>query len=164
MLIFFFKTSEQFTSSRICKIIFVFRVSADDGTLRKSGSKIATNGSLQIHKKHQNQSPVRQASVVSPVQSWHEDIRDMGLNEEVVDDVDIDSEENEHYASVSDQHHYSTLRKGSQSSSGPSRYQRNSHFSQFSRLPPGDKINQTLISCVTLFLASKLNTLICFSS
>ena len=85
-----------------------------------------------MNKKHL--SPVRQQTTVT--QSWQEDPT---LNEEVVDDIDIDSEENEHYATLGEQHHYSTLRKGSQSGSGPSRYQRNSHFSQFSRLPPGMK-------------------------
>ena len=118
---------------------FLCRNSTDDGnsnTLRKAGSKIATNGSLNMNKKHQ--SPVRQASV-SQVQAWQEE---PPLNEEVVDD--IDSEENEHYATLTEQHHYSTLRKGNPASSGGSnRYQRNSrsaqmsHFSQFSRLPPG---------------------------
>ena len=77
--------------------------------------------------------PVRQASVI---QSWQDDNT---LNEEVVDE--IDSEENEHYATLSEHNHYSTLRKANNSSS--SRHQRNtrntqlSHFSQFSRLPPG---------------------------
>ena len=59
------------------------RNSADDGnssTLRKAGSKIATNGSLNMSKKHQ--SPVRQASVLH-AQSWQEE---PALNEEVVDD------------------------------------------------------------------------------
>merc|ERR1712066_848420 len=76
--------------------------------------------------------PVRQASVL---QSWQDDNT---LNEEVVDE--IDSEENEHYATLSEHNHYSTLRKANNSSS--SRHQRNtrntqlSHFSQFSRLPP----------------------------
>ena len=106
---------------------------ADDGnsTLRKTGSKIATNGSLNMNKKASG--PVRQASVL---QSWQDDNT---LNEEVVDE--IDSEENEHYATLSEQNHYSTLRKANNSSS--SRHQRNtrntqlSHFSQFSRLPPG---------------------------
>ena len=121
------------------------RNSADDGnsnTLRKAGSKIATNGSLNMSKKHQ--SPVRQASVLH-AQSWQEE---PALNEEVVDD--IDSEDNEHYATLNEQHHYSTLRKGHPAGSGSSRYQRNSrsaqmsHFSQFSRLPPGTKKLQQL--------------------
>ena len=63
---------------------------------------------------------------------------DEGMEEDTVDDVDTQEEESEHYATLSDQNHYSTLRK---TPSG-SRYQRNartaqmSHFSQFSRLPP----------------------------
>ena len=63
---------------------------------------------------------------------------DEGLDEDTVDDVDTQEEDSEHYATLSDQNHYSTLRK---TPSG-SRYQRNartaqmSHFSQFSRLPP----------------------------
>ena len=121
--------------TEIFKVFPASRTIADDGnsTLRKAGSKIATNGSLNMNKKAS--SPVRQASVL---QSWQDDNT---LNEEVVDD--IDSEENEHYATLSEQHHYSTLRKSNNSSS--SRHQRNprtnqlSHFSQFSRLPPGRK-------------------------
>ena len=95
-----------------------------------------------MSKKHQ--SPVRQASVLH-AQSWQEE---PALNEEVVDD--IDSEDNEHYATLNEQHHYSTLRKGHPAGSGSSRYQRNSrsaqmsHFSQFSRLPPGTKKLQQL--------------------
>ena len=84
-------------------------------------------------KKHP--SPVRQASMVHP-QPWQDD---HDLNEEIVDDIidDVD-EDGEHYATLPDQNHYSTLRKNS----GTNRYQRNpraqmSHFSQFSRLPPG---------------------------
>ena len=97
--------------------------------------RIATNGSLNMTKKHL--SPVRQASAVHH-QSWQDD---QDLNEEVVDDIidDVD-EDGEHYATLTDQNHYSTLRK----MSGTNRYQRNprtaqmSHFSQFSRLPPGE--------------------------
>ena len=88
--------------------------------------RIATNGSLTMSKKQP--SPVRQA--VAHHQDWQDDVN---LNEEVVDDIDHD----EHYEALSEQNHYSSLRKGN------SRYQRNprvaqmSHFSQFSRLPPG---------------------------
>ena len=96
--------------------------------------RIATNGSLTMSKKQP--SPVRQA--VAHHQDWQDDVN---LNEEVVDDIDHDDE---HYEALSEQNHYSSLRKGN------SRYQRNpraaqlSHFSQFSRLPPG--IYQSLTS------------------
>ena len=108
---------------------------AGTSSLRKAGTKIATNGSLNLTKKHS--SPARQAQAqASQPQSWQEDA---ALAEEGVDEAD--SEEGEqHYATVtSDQHTYTALRKGPQSA----RYQRNpranqlSHFSQFSRLPPG---------------------------
>ena len=92
-------------------------------------------------KKHP--SPVRQASIVHH-QSWQDD---HDLNEEVVDDIidDVD-EDGEHYTTLPDQNHYSTLRKNS-TTPGTNRYQRNprsaqmSHFSQFSRLPPGKVSN-----------------------
>ena len=92
-------------------------------------------------KKHP--SPVRQASVLHH-QPWQDD---HDLNEEVVDDIidDVD-EDGEHYSTLPDQNHYSTLRKNS-GTSGTNRYQRNprtaqmSHFSQFPRLPPGKFTN-----------------------
>lgn len=119
-------------------IVVIPRMVAEEAgtsSLRKAGTKIATNGSLNLTKKHS--SPARQAQAqASQPQSWQEDA---ALAEEGVDEVD--SEEGEqHYATVtSDQHTYTALRKGPQSG----RYQRNpranqlSHFSQFSRLPPG---------------------------
>ena len=76
--------------------------------------------------------PARQTLVNQRL--WPEE----ALDEDTVDDVDTQEEDTEHYATLSDQNHYSTLRK---TPSG-SRYQRNartaqmSHFSQFSRLPP----------------------------
>ena len=60
---------------------------AGTSSLRKAGTKIATNGSLNLNKKHS--SPARQAQASQP-QSWQEDA---ALAEEGVDEVD--SEEGE---------------------------------------------------------------------